>query len=102
MQLGMIGLGRMGSNIVKRLLRAGHECVVFDSNQGAVKELAAAGANGAATIEEFVKRLNPPRVAWLMVPAGAVDSLIGKLTGLFQRGDILVDGGNSYYIDNIR
>src|SRR5215471_12727676 len=102
MQLGMIGLGRMGANIVKRLLRAGHECVVFDSNQGAVKELAASGAAGAATMEEFVKRLTPPRAAWLMVPAGAVDSLTGKLAGLLQPGDILIDGGNSYYIDDIR
>ena len=102
MQLGMIGLGRMGANIVKRLLRAGHECVVFDSNQGAVKELAASGAAGAATMEEFVKRLTPPRAAWLMVPAGAVDSLTGKLAGLLQRGDTLIDGGNSYYIDDIR
>jgi 6-phosphogluconate dehydrogenase len=102
MQLGMIGLGRMGANIVRRLLRAGHQCVAFDTNQKAVQELVAEGAVGAASFDEFVSRLTPPRAAWLMVPAGAVDSLIQELSSRLQSGDTLIDGGNSYYIDDIR
>src|SRR5690348_8514781 len=102
MQLGMIGLGRMGANIVRRLMRDGHQCVVFDSNQGAVNDLTKQGAGGAGSLEEFVRSLQAPRAVWLMVPAAAVDSLIEKLAPLLQSGDILIDGGNSYYIDDIR
>jgi 6-phosphogluconate dehydrogenase len=102
MQLGMIGLGRMGANIVRRLLHHGHQCVVFDTNAQTVKELASEGAAPSASFDEFVSRLTTPRAIWLMVPAGAVDGLIQKLSGLMQAGDILIDGGNSYYIDDIR
>ncbi|MBZ5575008.1 MAG: decarboxylating 6-phosphogluconate dehydrogenase [Acidobacteriia bacterium] len=102
MQLGMIGLGRMGANIVRRLLKGGHQCAVFDSNQVAVKDLAGQGASGAASLEEFVRSLAAPRAVWMMVPAAVVDGLIEKLTPLLQPGDILIDGGNSYYIDDIR
>jgi 6-phosphogluconate dehydrogenase len=102
MQLGMIGLGRMGANIVRRLMRDGHQCVVFDNNQAAVNDLAQQGAGGAASLEEFVRSLKAPRAVWLMVPAAVVDSLIEKLAPLLQAGDILIDGGNSYYIDDIR
>jgi 6-phosphogluconate dehydrogenase len=102
MQLGMIGLGRMGANIVRRLERGGHQCVVFDRNTAAMNELAAAGATAAASFDEFVGKLTPPRAAWLMVPAAAVDGLVEELAGRMQSGDILIDGGNSYYIDDIR
>ena len=102
MQLGMIGLGRMGANIVRRLMRGGHQCVAFDSNQAAVKELGQQGASGAASLEEFVRNLSAPRAIWLMVPAAIVDGLLEKLTPLLEAGDILIDGGNSYYIDDIR
>jgi 6-phosphogluconate dehydrogenase len=98
----MIGLGRMGANIVRRLMRDGHQCVVFDNNQAAVNDLAQQGAGGAASLEEFVRSLKAPRAVWLMVPAAVVDSLIEKLAPLLQAGDILIDGGNSYYIDDIR
>jgi 6-phosphogluconate dehydrogenase len=102
MQLGMIGLGRMGANIVRRLLRQGHQCVVFDSNASVVNELASEGATPSASFDEFVAHLDPPRAIWLMVPAGAVDGLIQELSGRMESGDILIDGGNSYYIDDIR
>jgi 6-phosphogluconate dehydrogenase len=102
MQLGMIGLGRMGANMVRRLLRGGHKCVVYDRNPGSVKELAGEGAVGATSLQEFVKKLDKPRAAWLMVPAAVVDSSIKDLEPLLERGDILIDGGNSYYIDDIR
>jgi 6-phosphogluconate dehydrogenase len=102
MQLGMIGLGRMGANIVRRLLRHGHECVVFDTNAGTVEELASEGATPSASFDEFVSRLTSPRATWLMVPAGVVDSLIQQLSPRMESGDILIDGGNSYYIDDIR
>jgi 6-phosphogluconate dehydrogenase len=102
MQLGMIGLGRMGANIVRRLQRAGHQCVVFDRDLAAMKELAGEGASAAASFDEFVSKLTPPRAVWLMVPAAAVDSLIAELASRMQPGDILIDGGNSYYIDDIR
>jgi 6-phosphogluconate dehydrogenase len=101
-QLGMIGLGRMGANMVRRLMRAGHTCVVYDRNQDAVKELAGEGATGAASLEEFVQKLQVPRAVWLMVPAGVVDSSLAELTELVQRGDAIIDGGNSYYVDDIR
>jgi 6-phosphogluconate dehydrogenase len=102
MQLGMIGLGRMGANIVRRLMRGGHQCAVYDNNQVTVKDLAGQGASGAGTLEDFVRSLAAPRAIWLMVPAAVVDGLLEKLTPLLQPGDILIDGGNSYYIDDIR
>jgi 6-phosphogluconate dehydrogenase len=102
MQLGMIGLGRMGSNMVRRLLRAGHECVVFDTSPGAVKALADAGAVGAASLDELVGKLAVPRTAWLMVPAAVVDRALRDLAPRLQRGDVVVDGGNSWYGDDIR
>ena len=102
MQLGMIGLGRMGANMVHRLLAGGHQCVVFDRSPKAVEELARANAVGAASIAELVKKLPTPRAVWLMVPAAAVDATIGELLPLLTSGDILIDGGNSYYVDDIR
>jgi len=102
MQLGMIGLGRMGSNMVRRLMHAGHTCVVYDRSADAVKTLAAQGATGAASLEEFVQKLERPRAVWLMVPAAAVDDSIVQLTPLLAKGDALIDGGNSYYIDDLR
>jgi 6-phosphogluconate dehydrogenase len=102
MQLGMIGLGRMGANMVRRLMRDGHTCVVYDRNQDAVKELAGEGAQGAATPAEFVAKLQKPRAVWLMVPAGVVDASEAELSPLLEAGDALIDGGNSYYIDDIR
>jgi 6-phosphogluconate dehydrogenase len=102
MQLGMIGLGRMGANMVRRLVKAGHQCVVYNRSPGPVKELAAEGAIGTSSIEELVKKLTPPRPIWLMVPAAVVDANIKALVPLMEKGDILIDGGNSYYIDDIR
>jgi len=102
MQLGMIGLGRMGSNMVRRLLAHQQECVVHDVHAEAAEPLAKEGALAAGSLEEFVGQLKPPRAVWLMVPAGAVDATIDKLTGHLQKGDILIDGGNSYYRDDIR
>src|SRR4029079_10334165 len=102
MQLGMIGLGRMGANMVRRLLKGGHECVVFDMSAKAVAELGKEKAIGTASLAEFTKRLTKPRAVWLMVPAGVVDHTITDLLPYRDRGDILVDGGNSYYIDDIR
>jgi 6-phosphogluconate dehydrogenase len=102
MQLGMIGLGRMGANMVRRLMRGGHECVAFDMNADNVKKLAAEGAVPAASMDEFVAKLRPPRAAWLMVPAGVVDDTLGGLTSRLQKGDVVIDGGNSHYIDDIR
>ncbi|MGA8326878.1 MAG: NAD(P)-binding domain-containing protein, partial [Candidatus Cybelea sp.] len=101
MQLGMIGLGRMGSNMVRRLMAAGHTCVVYDRSADAVKASASAGAVGATSLDDFAQRLEKPRAVWLMVPAAAVDESIAKLTPLLERGDALIDGGNSYYIDDI-
>ncbi len=102
MQLGMIGLGRMGANMVRRLMRGGHECVVYDRATDAVKQLAGEGAVGASSLEEFVNKLQVPRAIWLMVPAAVVDASLNELKPLLQAGDILIDGGNSYYIDDIR
>jgi 6-phosphogluconate dehydrogenase len=102
MQLGMIGLGRMGSNMVRRLLAAGHECVVFDVTKEAVAALTKEHATGAASREDFVRKLATPRAIWLMVPAAAVDTSIAELLPLLAPGDILIDGGNSYYVDDIR
>jgi 6-phosphogluconate dehydrogenase len=102
MQLGMIGLGRMGANMVRRLLQGGHECVVFDMSAKAVAELVKDKAIGSASLAEFTKRLSKPRAVWLMVPAGVVDKSIADLLANLERGDILIDGGNSYYVDDIR
>ena len=102
MQLGMIGLGRMGANMVQRLMRGGHECVVFDMKAASVNKLAKDGAVGAKSLDDFVSRLKPPRVVWLMVPAAAVDKTLHDLAAHMQQGDIIIDGGNSHYIDDIR
>ena len=102
MQLGMIGLGRMGANMARRLLRAGQECVVFDRAPDTVQALAREGAVGALSLDDFVRRLSSPRAVWMMVPAAAVDRAIADLAPLLQAGDVLVDGGNSYYVDDIR
>jgi len=102
MQLGMIGLGRMGANMVRRLVKGGHQCVVFDRSPKAVQELAQEKAVGASSLADFVKNLEKPRAVWLMVPAAVVDQSIADLLPLLAKGDILIDGGNSYYIDDIR
>jgi 6-phosphogluconate dehydrogenase len=102
MQLGMIGLGRMGANMVRRLLGRGHECVVYDLSAQAVADLVADGARGAGSLAEFVASLERPRVVWLMVPAAVVDRAIADLLPLLESGDVLVDGGNSYYVDDLR
>jgi 6-phosphogluconate dehydrogenase len=102
MQLGMIGLGRMGANMVRRLTRGGHQCVVFDRSQDAVKALASEGATGASSLSDFVAKLNKPRAVWLMIPAAVVDSQLHELAALVQKDDVIIDGGNSYYIDDIR
>src|SRR4029077_15505056 len=102
MELGMIGLGRMGANMVRRLLRHGHQCVVFDMSPDAVAELVKDKATGSSSLADFVKKLEKPRAIWLMVPAAVVDKSIGNLLPLVEPGDILIDGGNSYYIDDIR
>jgi 6-phosphogluconate dehydrogenase len=101
MQLGMIGLGRMGGNMVRRLIRGGHECVVFDRSPEAVRALTDEGASGAATIDAFARALKKPRAIWLMVPAAVVDSAIADLEPHLERGDILIDGGNSHYRDDV-
>ena len=102
MQLGMIGLGRMGANMVRRLMRDGHECVVFDVSPDAVKELEGEGAIGATSMEDFVSKLSKPRSAWMMVPAAVVETTLGELSGLMESGDIIIDGGNSYYKNAMR
>jgi len=102
MQLGMIGLGRMGANMVRRLMEGGHQCVVFDKNELSVRQLAREGATGASSLEDFVRKLNPPRAAWIMVPAAVVDSTLEELTPLLAKGDTVIDGGNSNYTDDIR
>ncbi len=102
MQLGMIGLGRMGANMVRRLLRAKHSCTVFDMFPKSVEDLAREGATGSSSLADFVKKLETPRAVWLMVPAGVVDKTIADILPLLSPGDTLIDGGNSYYIDDIR
>ena len=102
MQLGMIGLGRMGANMVRRLLKGGHDCAVYDMSAEAVATLHSEGARGAASLAELVALLQPPRALWLMVPAATVDGVIAELQPLLTAGDTLIDGGNSYYIDDIR
>jgi len=102
MQLGMVGLGRMGANMVRRLIRDGHDCVVFDMSSKAVADLVAEKATGSSSLEDLVKKLAKPRAVWLMVPAAVVDETIAKVVPSLEPGDILIDGGNSYYIDDIR
>ena len=106
MQIGMIGLGRMGSNMVRRLVRDGHRCVVHDTNPEAVRSIVADipdGVEGAESISGLVDRLSAPRAVWIMVPAGSpTDSVVRELSGRMERGDVIVDGGNSYYKDDVR
>ena len=102
MQLGMIGLGRMGANMAIRLMRAGHECIAYDSHPETMRALVEKGAKGSTTLADFVSALTKPRAVWLMVPAAAVDAVLDTLTPLFDPGDIVIDGGNSYYHDDIR
>jgi 6-phosphogluconate dehydrogenase len=101
MQLGMVGLGRMGANMARRLIRGGHECVVFDMAPKAVQELVAEKATGAQDFKNLVSKLEKPRAVWMMIPAGVVDETISSIAPLLEAGDILIDGGNSYYIDDI-
>jgi 6-phosphogluconate dehydrogenase len=102
MELAMIGLGRMGANMARRLMRDGHQCAVYDRSPAAISELASDGARGAASLEQLVLKLTTPRVIWLMVPAAVVDSAIKDLLPLLEKDDIVIDGGNSYYVDDIR
>jgi len=103
MQLGMIGLGRMGGNMVRRLMKAGHQCVVFDQSQEAVAKLADEGATGASSLADFAGKLTGPRAAWVMVPAGApTEATVEELSKLFGPGDMIIDGGNSFYKDDVR
>src|SRR5262244_4217225 len=102
MQIGMIGLGRMGANMVRRLLTGGHQCIVFDRSPKAIQELVEEKAVGSSSLGDFVRKLEKPRALWLMVPAGVVDSTIADIVPHLEKGDILIDGGNSYYIDDIR
>ncbi len=102
MQIGMIGLGRMGANMVRRLMRGGHECVVYDQSVDAVQALVKEGAEGAKSLDDLVGCLEPPRAVWMMLPAAVVDRVIEQLAGRLQAGDILIDGGNSYFVDDIR
>ena len=103
MQLGMIGLGRMGANIVRRLMRDGHTCVVYDVSPDAVAALVAEGATGATSLDDFVAKLDVPRHAWIMVPAGEItESTVDELAARLSDGDTIIDGGNSYYRDDIR
>ena len=102
MQLGMVGLGRMGANMVRRLMKNGHECVVYDVTPKSVTELAGEGATGSSSFQDFVSKLSKPRAIWLMIPAAVVDQTIAQIAPHLEAGDILIDGGNSYYIDDIR
>ena len=102
MQLGMIGLGRMGANMVRRLLKEGHQCVVFDMSPNAVQEMVKERRSGSVLAADLVKKLEPPRAIWMMVPAAVVDKTIPDLLPDLEAGDILIDGGNSYYVDDIR
>jgi len=101
MQLGMIGLGRMGANLVRRLMRHGHECVVYDTSVEAIRRLESEGATGASSLEDFVAKLRQPRATWVMIPAAYVEQTVDELSPLLAPGDIILDGGNSYYRDDI-
>ena len=102
MQIGMVGLGRMGANLVRRLMRGGHECVVFDSLPAAVDRLVQDNAVGVRTLADLVNKLARPRAVWLMVPAASVDQTLADLVPTLEPGDIVIDGGNSHYVDDIR
>src|ERR1700674_1744257 len=102
MQLGMIGLGRMGANMVRRLEKNGHQWVVYDRSADSVKQLATEDSTGSSSLDDFLKKLTNSRAIWLMVPAGVVDATLRDLVPKLESGDILIDGGNSYYIDDIR
>src|SRR5262245_34508401 len=102
MQIGMIGLGRMGASMTRRLLRGGHRCVVYDSHGPNVERLTTQGATGAASMQQLAAALAPPRAIWIMVPAAVVDAVLAELTPHLAAGDIVIDGGNSYYRDGIR
>src|SRR5437763_13903077 len=102
MNMGMIGIGRMRTNIVRRLEKAGHKCVVYDRSADSVKQLSAEGATGANSVDDFVSKLQKPRAVWLMVPAAVVDGTLHDLVGKLDKDDVAIDGGNSYYIDDIR
>ena len=102
MQMGMIGLGRMGASMVRRLMRGGHECIVYDVSPAAVAPLAKEGALGVASVKAFGASLKAPRVVWMMVPAAVVEQTVGELSTVLERGDVLIDGGNSHYVDDIR
>src|SRR5215210_7785109 len=102
MQLGMVGLGRMGANIVRRLMRDGHKCVVYDANPESVKQLEDEGATGGASLEEFVSKLDKPRAIWVMIPAGITGPVVDQVAALLEEGDIIIDGGNSNYRDDVR
>src|SRR5580704_4437094 len=102
MQIAMVGLGRMGANMVRRLIKAGHECVVYDRSPEAVQGLVKEGATGASSLQDVVAKLKKPRAVWLMVPAGVVDATVQELRPLLQKDDIIIDGGNSHYVDDLR
>lgn len=102
MQIAMVGLGRMGANMVRRLMRAGHECVVYDHSADAIAALANEGATPSQSLEEMCAKLQAPRAVWLMVPAGVVDDTLAALTPHLESGDVILDGGNSYYVDDLR
>src|ERR671930_2383088 len=101
MQLGMIGLGRMGANIVRRLMRDGHECVVYDVSPDAVAQLESEGSTGSESMDDFVAKLEKPRVAWVMIPAGITGKIVDELAERMESGDVIIDGGNSYYRDDV-
>jgi 6-phosphogluconate dehydrogenase len=101
MQLGMVGLGRMGANLVRRLMKGGHECVVYDVSQDTVRQLESEGATGSTSLEDFVSKLSKPRAAWVMVPAALTGRVVDELAGLLEAGDIIIDGGNTYYRDDV-
>src|SRR5260370_12800822 len=102
MQLAMIGLGRMGGNMVRRLMAGGHRCAVFDADPAHVTSLSGQGATGSGSLDDLVSKLSPPRVIWLMLPAATVDRMLGELTPRLQRGDVIIDGGNCFYVDDMR
>src|SRR5262249_35186308 len=101
-QLGMVGLGRMGANLVRRLMRDGHDCVVYDVNQAAIKQLGGEGATGASSLKEMAEKLDAPRAIWIMVPAGDItETSVKEVAEVLEAGDAIIDGGNSYYRDDI-